>query len=248
MGISARASYNYYSYGDAAKLLLDLASQRPDLASLSTTQALYGLRSAGTCASADGTRSACLTHVLEITNRSSAAAEPERPEVLISGALHGDEQVGPLTALELSVWLLSRYDTDAWVRRLVDTRRILIVPMTNAIGVATNQRSELGIDPNRDFPFDQEPGRCMQTIAARSVNELYRAHLLQLAITFHGGMQARHTARPPRHARRSARAPLAAHAAPRDRPSRTTGAPSRTTAASRTARPTTTCSARCRCR
>ena len=30
----------------------------------------------------------------------------------------------------------------------------------------------------------------MTTVAARSVNELLRAHLLQLVITFHAGMQA----------------------------------------------------------
>ena len=30
----------------------------------------------------------------------------------------------------------------------------------------------------------------MTTITARTVNELYRHHLLQLALTFHGGMQA----------------------------------------------------------
>ena len=36
----------------------------------------------------------------------------------------------------------------------------------------------------------QEPSKCMATICARSLNEIYRARLLQLVITFHGGMQA----------------------------------------------------------
>ena len=43
--------------------------------------------------------------------------------------------------------------------------------MTNAIGVEQLRREELGIDPNRDFPYDQEPSRCMKTVAARAVNE-----------------------------------------------------------------------------
>ena len=30
----------------------------------------------------------------------------------------------------------------------------------------------------------------MTTIAARSINELFRSHMFQLAITFHGGMEA----------------------------------------------------------
>ena len=34
------------------------------------------------------------------------------------------------------------------------------------------------------------PDKCMQTTAARAINELYREHLFQLALTFHGGMRA----------------------------------------------------------
>ena len=180
----------YYSYGSAVVELTRLATLRPDLASLSTAQALYELPTAGTCRNADGSRSACLTHVLEITNRATLAADPERPEVLFSGALHGDERVGPVTTIELARWLIERYDVDPWVKRLVDTRVVLCVPMTNAIGVEQLRREELGIDPNRDFPYDQEPSRCMKTVAARAVNELYRHHALQIVITYHAGMQA----------------------------------------------------------
>ena len=75
--------YADYGYGKIAQQLLELATKRPDLASLSTTQALYGLPTAGTCTNADGTRSACLNYVLEITNRSSAKSDPERPTVFI---------------------------------------------------------------------------------------------------------------------------------------------------------------------
>lgn len=170
--------------------MLDLATQRPDLASLSTTQALYGLPTAGTCTNVDGSRSACLNYVLEVTNHTSKASDTARPEIFISGALHGDERIGPITAIELSRWLVERYDIDPWARRLVDTRVIIIMPMTNAIGVQDNRRTELGVDPNRDFPYDQSPSACMVTVTARGVNEIFRDRLLQLVMTFHGGMQA----------------------------------------------------------
>ena len=142
------------------------------------------------CREASGRSAPCKTHILEITNRTSLPNDRERPEILISGALHGDERVGPSTALALARWLVERYDTDPWMHRLVNTRTVLIMPMTNAIGVEQNRRDELGIDPNRDFPYDQDPSRCMATITARALNEVYRARLLQLVITFHGGMQA----------------------------------------------------------
>jgi hypothetical protein len=47
------------------------------------------------------------------------------------------------------------------------------------------------IDPNRDFPFVQSASHCMQTVAARALNEVWRSYLLPAAISFHGGLQVR---------------------------------------------------------
>lgn len=79
-----------------------------------------------------------------------------------------------------------------WLARLVSTRRTVIIPTANALGYSRNQREEDGIDPNRDFPFDIETpnsNKCMQTIAGRSINELFRSHLFPIGLTFHGGME-----------------------------------------------------------
>ena len=50
------------------------------------------------------------------------------------------------------------------------------------------------IDPNRDFSFfNNDSGsstECMQTITARTVNELFREHLFLQTLTFHGGINA----------------------------------------------------------
>eukprot|EP00571_Detonula_confervacea_P003463 CAMPEP_0172329022 /NCGR_PEP_ID=MMETSP1058-20130122/60661_1 /TAXON_ID=83371 /ORGANISM="Detonula confervacea, Strain CCMP 353" /LENGTH=871 /DNA_ID=CAMNT_0013046167 /DNA_START=25 /DNA_END=2640 /DNA_ORIENTATION=- len=79
-----------------------------------------------------------------------------------------------------------------WLARLVSTRRTIVIPTANALGYSRNQREEDGIDPNRDFPFDipsSKSGDCMQTIAGRSINELFRSHLFPIGLTFHGGME-----------------------------------------------------------
>ncbi|KAL3924865.1 MAG: hypothetical protein SGILL_000788 [Bacillariaceae sp.] len=77
-----------------------------------------------------------------------------------------------------------------WLARLVTTRRIVVAPTANALGYFRNQREENGIDPNRDFPYDlQDNTKCMQTIAGRTINEIYREHMFQLALTFHAGME-----------------------------------------------------------
>jgi Zinc carboxypeptidase len=77
-----------------------------------------------------------------------------------------------------------------WLARLVSTRRLVVVPTANALGYYRRVREEGDIDPNRDFPYEiSDPTQCMQTIAARTINEAYREHMFQIALTFHGGME-----------------------------------------------------------
>lgn len=77
-----------------------------------------------------------------------------------------------------------------WLARLLTTRRIVVVPTANALGYFQNRREENGIDPNRDFPYDLSMASlCMQTIAGRTLNEVFRQHMFQLSLTFHGGME-----------------------------------------------------------
>jgi hypothetical protein len=79
-----------------------------------------------------------------------------------------------------------------WLARLVATRRIVVIPTANALGYSRDEREEGSIDPNRDFPFDipsSNSDECMQTIAGRSINELFRSHLFSIGLTFHGGME-----------------------------------------------------------
>jgi hypothetical protein len=79
-----------------------------------------------------------------------------------------------------------------WLNLLVRTRTIVLLPISNAVGYDSDHpvREELGIDPNRDFPYDREPTQCMRTAVGRAINEVWKQHLFQLAITYHGGMQA----------------------------------------------------------
>jgi hypothetical protein len=75
-----------------------------------------------------------------------------------------------------------------WLSRLVSTRRIVVVPNANALGFYRDQHGEDLVDPDEDFAYDQEFSEsCMQTIAARTINEIFREHIFQLALSFHSG-------------------------------------------------------------
>ena len=113
--MTAQASaYTHLTFAALVREVRNLAASYPHLAVAWTAQERYGLATAGQCG-----RTACEVWVLELTHRASLERHPERPDVLVSGALHGDERVGPLVTLELARWLLHRYDTDPWARRLV---------------------------------------------------------------------------------------------------------------------------------
>ena len=75
-----------------------------------------------------------------------------------------------------------------WLSRLVSTRRIVVVPTANALGFDRSQQGEELIDPREDFAYDQNlTDTCMQTIAVRTVNEIFREHIFQIAISFQSG-------------------------------------------------------------
>ena len=142
----------------------DLAQRHPELVDLYDAQGALGVPSPGTCAEA-GAAAPCKQYYMRITLESTlppAGQRDSRPEVFLSGCLHGDERIGPTTVTELATLLLHNYNAarpNPWLKRLVETRSIWIMPSANALGYHQNVREENGVDPNRDFAFDQLPGQ-----------------------------------------------------------------------------------------
>jgi predicted deacylase len=87
--------------------------------------------------------------------------------------------------------LASNYGKDTYLTNLLDTREIIITPMTNPYGFYKRERGELVngklYDINRDFPYNSKPSDCMNTIAGRVIYKLFQDNLFVSTITFHGG-------------------------------------------------------------
>jgi hypothetical protein len=182
--------YTYKSYSETMRLFEDIERRCPNIVETFVAQEAFPeilpSREAS-WASCEG--KPCKTLIARIGNKQKMTNTT--PEVFFSGALHGNERIGPVTVTELADFLCTQYGAgNQEVQHLVDTRNTWIMPMTNAVGYADNTRLENGMDPNRDFPYMQEPSKCMLTQTARAVNELFRRHLFQFMITFHGGMRA----------------------------------------------------------
>ena len=182
-------AYRYYSYSEIVRKFRDLNEQFPNVTKVYTMQEKYGVNAATSC---DGD---CDQIVMEITDMTTLPDET-RPEMFLSGEVHGNERVGPQAVTELAAYLLENYDRErngeqstSWFTRMIKTRNLIIMPTANAYGYYHNTRTEHSVDPNRDFPYDSTSS-CMKTSAARAINEMYKHHLFRLAITFHSGMEA----------------------------------------------------------
>ena len=106
---------------------------------LSTIDSIYGLGTQGLCGA-----DACQQHVMRI-----GCGAPSLPHVFVSGALHGDERLGPIATVEFGALLMRQYGRSRWSTRMVNTRCIVLFPIANARGYYMREREDNGVDPNR---------------------------------------------------------------------------------------------------
>jgi len=100
---------------------------------------------------------------LEINNRETGPAS-EKPGFYVDGNIHGGEVLGGEGALAFIDRLLTRYDSDARIKNLIDTRAFYIVPIVNpdgrAISVDTPENHRWNVRPtdeDGDGLLDEDP-------------------------------------------------------------------------------------------
>ncbi|KAA8497211.1 Carboxypeptidase D [Porphyridium purpureum] len=202
-------AFRYRTYAEIVQTLRNTSAANLAILKLDDAQSRFRIGTAGQCEEfvgssfSDGVTEPveCKQYYVTLTNHATWSQDKTRPQMLISGELHGNERVGPHVSVELILMMVKMYalgegedstEVSRWIRYLIDHRVLVIMPMANAVGFEMNHREEVqdnghSFDPNRDFPFNQKTSACMQTFAARAINELFRAHMFQLMITFHGG-------------------------------------------------------------
>jgi hypothetical protein len=141
---------------------------------------------------------------VRLTHLASADGDPLRPQLFISGEIHGDERVGPLAALHAARLLslagaceidgsapaclaLAPYGLSSrqrvWLAFLASRRETLLAPMANCMGYHLRRRDDNGVDPNRDFPYTRRDDACLLSSTARVINGI----LLQSMAQVRGG-------------------------------------------------------------
>jgi hypothetical protein len=156
----------YLSYTSIVSRLRALATAAPDIVTVWSAQSKFGLASPGFCDSITPCQHWFATVTGPQSNRSLLEIPlAERPQVFFSGNLHGDEKVGPMALIYFLEHLIRHWkDGDnPWITKLVNSRVIIALPISNPLGYSHSVREENNIDPNRDFPYDNSnPRGCMQ--------------------------------------------------------------------------------------
>jgi hypothetical protein len=186
-----------------SKLNLEMNALNSSFAMVSTAEELYDLPQAK-----EGNIK-CSPIIIRVTDRETLSEDFLRPQIIISGAIHGDERVGPQASLftsQLLVWSAlceikkSKIHCDLlklnnvlkneriWLAYLASRRDVYIIPAANCIGYMMNRRSDANnVDPNRDFPYSRQDDKCLQSNTAKLFYILMSISLIQIVVTFHGG-------------------------------------------------------------
>ncbi|CAL1286129.1 unnamed protein product [Larinioides sclopetarius] len=105
-----------------------------------------------------------------------------KPNVKYVANMHGNEAVGRELMLHLITYLINNYYTDNYVRWLLDTTRIHIMPSMNPDGY--NAR---GFDLNRNFPDFFKTNNKQQQPETEAVKEWLESVQFVLSGNIHGG-------------------------------------------------------------
>jgi len=193
--IFSQKKYEHYNYNKILTIFEQLSETCSQYIRIDKSQTRYNLDSIKGCGGKD-----CINLIVFLTDFDSYTLD--RPAYYISGVVHGDEVIGPTAVTEFAKYFCDTYEEkkNSVYHNILKDKLIIITPMTNAYGYYNGRRDEKvsirnsnkfkNVDPNRDFPYYKSTDdikTCMETITARTINEIFNEFIIGGAITFHGG-------------------------------------------------------------
>lgn len=126
--------------------------------------------------------------IMKVT--SNPQQEANRPRIRLNGLHHGYEKIATEITLAFLKYLCERYDTNALVHTLVDTRETWIDPIFNVDGHIDSVRENAnGVDLNRDYGYEwgNEGGSTSpySQVETRAMREHAERHVINLEYSYH---------------------------------------------------------------
>jgi hypothetical protein len=114
----------------------------------------------------------------------NARVEEDEPNIMLLGGTHGDEFIGVEVVLGIMDGLVKGYGLDPRLTRLVDSEAVYIMPVVNPDGFVRGRRHANGIDPNRDYPWQDDPNHISNPCIANLIR-FFEAHAVLGAVDYH---------------------------------------------------------------
>lgn len=171
------ADYQYMTLSEIEDELSTLNLLYPDLVELDTLQNLYHVSDC---------RDGYQIQLVRITNENKVQ---QKPELLFVGGHHGNESISVIVPMYLIDHLVRSYDTDPYIKDLLDTREIYVIPCLNPWGYVNNIRENGdGVDLNRDYPYGvtNDP---LSTPQTNGIFELMEDHIFVSSLSWHSGLE-----------------------------------------------------------
>ncbi len=162
---TSSSSYRYHSLAEIQNWMQRLSNDKPELA----TYVRYGTSQDGRALVA-----LRLTHAPEIA----------KPELMLTAATHGDELITTEVLMHLVEKLVEGFGSDSRLTQILEKHDLYFVPVVNVDGFANVQRYDHSRDPNRSYPYPNEPHRT-PTASIAGIMDLFHAHHFQGSIDFH---------------------------------------------------------------
>ena len=109
---------------------------------------------------------------------------PNKPEIMLTAATHGDELITVEVLLGLLSQLTKSYGSDSRLTKILDSAVIYFIPVVNPDGYVRSERYSNGVDPNRDYPWPEKPERNPNPCIKAVIN-FFHAHAIKGSIDFH---------------------------------------------------------------
>lgn len=130
----------YRKFNDVIEELQKLASDNPDLVQFVE----YGK-------SADG------RPLFAVKISDNVTVDEDEPELMITAATHGDEIITTEIVMNLIEKLVAGYGHDERLTKMVADHELYFIPVVNADGFSDRVRYDKGEDPNRSYPWPEDP-------------------------------------------------------------------------------------------
>jgi hypothetical protein len=139
--------------------------------------------------------------ILFVKISDNVSTKEAEPEFMYSSSMHGDELTGCILNLRLIDYMLNNYNSDPYIKRLVDSVEIWINPMSNPDGTYAGGNSSVSgamrynsnyVDLNRNFADPAEgqhpDGELWQPENVAMMN-FFNSHNFVLSANYHGGAE-----------------------------------------------------------